>query len=615
MKKYIFIILSAVAFILTGCDDILDRPQLNNPQDDNFWRNETDLRLYANGYYPNYFVGYNSGWGIAYAPLRGYYFSDDVAWSGTQSNFESSVPASRGSTSETPDMLTQYSGPNWNFAWVRKTNIFIDRIENVAKPNISDEAYRHWMGVARFFRAYEYCRLVTVFGDVPYFEKEFGVTDEAEMFKARTPRNEVMGHVFEDFKYALENIREDDGAQFLNRYIAAGFVSRFMLFEGTWQKYHNNDNELAKKYLEQALSASNYIIDSGKWEIAGDFRSLFGSQDLKGHKEVLMYRHYDSSLGVTHHVASYSNGAESQAPSPNLDLAKSFICNDGKTYDNSTVANADILDITNMVATRDPRFEATFWDAPKKEASTLLYACKFIDRVGPTYWDKTMPPMYGSMTNTNDYPVLRYSEILLNWIEIKAELATIGGGAAVTQADIDKSINLIRDRDLDAIAIAKGVKKTAPMQLSDINDSFDPARDPDVDALIWEIRRERRMEFVYEHTRLLDIKRWKKLNYMNNTDNPDTMLGLWIDMKREIPAFLEANKDGKYTAYQVKKADGTVVTYDGTNADDMVGYFIPLKAAPRNAFSDRSYLAPVGRAQMNEYQEKGYTLQQTPGWE
>ena len=57
--------------------------------------------------------------------------------------------------------------------------------------------------------------------------------------------------------------------------------------------------------------------------------------------------------------------------------------------------------------------------------------------------------MYGSNTNTNDAPVMRYAEVLLNWIEAKAELATLGG-QAVTQNDIDKSINKIRSRPLDA---------------------------------------------------------------------------------------------------------------------------------------------------------------------
>ena len=610
MKKNIILSsLILIAFLISSCSDILERPELNNMNDDTYWRNETDLRLFANGFYVNYFVGYNNTWGVAYAPLRGYYFSDDFSSANVQSNFESSAPSSRGSTSETPDMLVQYAGPNWNFAWVRKSNLFIDRIENVAKSQVNDEAYKHWMGVARFFKGFEYHRLVSVFGDVPYYEDQFDSSDIENMYKDRTPRGEVMDHVYDDLKYAFENVRLNDGSNVLNRYIVAGFISRIMLFEGTWQKYHHNDQARAQKYLELAIAAGDFVINSGQYDITSDFRSLFGSQDLKGNPEMLMYRHYDAAVGVTHHVASYSNGYESQIPSANLSLAKSFIAVDGQPYTLSTVENADSLNISNMIVTRDPRFEATFQSVPKVQSATLLYASKFIDRTGPTFWDSgNIPPMYGSNTNTNDAPVMRYSEVLLNWIEAKAELATMGG-AAVTQANIDASINKIRNRPLDSEAIAKGVQKTAPMNLATLPD--DPDRDPDVSALIWEIRRERRMEFVFEYSRLLDIKRWKKINYMSATQNPDLLLGLWINVKEEVPALLASEKIG---LLKVQKADGTVVTYDGTNGDEMVGFYVIEKAADRQAFDDRVYLAPIGIAQIDQYKDKGYTLTQTPGW-
>jgi hypothetical protein len=404
-------------------------------------------------------------------------------------------------------------------------------------------------------------------------------------------------------------MRVNDGtAQYLNKYIAAAFISRFMLFEGTWQKYQANDNTRAQKFLNLALSSADFVRASGKYQFTSDFRSLFGSEDLSTNKEVILYRVYDATQTVTHHVASYSNTTESQGPAPNLWLAKSFICYDGKPYKLSPIANATSLDIKNMVATRDPRFEATFWDAPKKESATLLYADKFIDRVGPTYYGKTYPSQYGSNTNTNDAPVIRYAEVMLNWIEAKAELATMGG-PAVVQADIDASINAIRNRPLDAVASGKGVKKTAALTLAALPD--DPDREADVPALIWEIRRERRMEFVFEHTRLMDIKRWKKISYMNGASNPDMLLGLWINFQTEFPEWLVASKVGKL---KVKKADGTVVTYNGSNAASMIGYYIPENISDRDPFNDRVYLAPVGNTQIAQYQEKGYTLSQTPGW-
>ena len=368
-----------------------------------------------------------------------------------------------------------------------------------------------------------------------------------------------------------------------------------------------NNQEKAKKYLELAVRASNEVMASGKYAFTSDFRSLFGSQDLTSNKEMVMFRTYDAAIGVMHSVASYSNLYESQSTAPNLKLAKSFVCTDGMPYKLSSVANANKLDIKNMVATRDPRFEATFWGAPKKESGTLLYACKFIDREGVKQYPGPYTPMYGSSTNTNDAPVMRYAEVVLNWIEAKAELATMGG-TAVSQADLNASVNAIRNRPLDATAIAKGIKKTAPLTLATLPD--DPDRDTDVPALIWEIRRERRMEFVFEHTRLMDIKRWKKIDYMKNTD-PDNLLGLWIDFPAEYAEWLVPSKVNKL---KVKKEDGTVVTYTGSNAADMVGFYIPENVSNRDPFTERVYLAPIGNTQISEYLGKGYKLTQTPGW-
>ena len=139
----------------------------------------------------------------------------------------------------------------------------------------------------------------------------------------------------------------------------------------------------------------------------------------------------------------------------------------------------------------------------------------------------------------------------------------------------------------------------------------DPGRDVTVSPLLWEIRRERRMEFAFEFSRIIDLRRWKKLEYMNNSKYPDTMTGPWVDMPKEVPTYLDDQYIGKR---QVKKEDGSIITFDGTNAADMVGYYLPTNALPRNTFSDRSYCSPVGEQEINTYAEKGFKLTQTKGW-
>ena len=610
MKKHILTICAAVGLLFTACEDYLDRPQLNVPDDNTYWKTESDARMFSQGFYTNYFVGYNSGWTVAYTPLRFYYFADDFASTGKQSVFENSVPTSRGTNSETQSTITTYAGENWNFAWIRRANIFLERLEERMQDVLSQEAYNHWHAVASFYKCFAYARQVATFGDVPYFETTFDVNDLETMYKDRDSRVFVMDKVYDMLKNeVLVNMRKNDGANMLNLYVAAAYASRWMLFEGTWQKYHGGDQAAAQKYLQLAKEAAEIVMNSGQYAIQTPLRDLFGSQDLKGNKEALMYRHYTAEM-LKHHVASYSNGQESQSPAPNLALIKSFICQDGKVYQKSELANVTPMTIENLTLTRDPRFEATFVGKPNVNSQTLLYACKFIDRNALTLANPGSVAMYGSNTNTNDAPVIRYAEVLLNWIEAKAELG------AVTQDDLDKSVNQLRRRPLDATAEAKGIKNTPDMVLADITADFDPARDPDVSPILWEIRRERRMEFVYEYSRLQDLRRWKKLDYMSNyseTGMPytDNMLGPWVDLAKEVPSYVSAGQEGKRA---VMKEDGTVVTYNGNNAADMVGYYIPQNASPRDVFTDRNYLAPVGEQQINEYKMKGFNLTQTKGW-
>lgn len=606
--KYLLIVLSIG---LVACADVLDRPPLTTIEDDKYWVSEQNLRLFANDAYTYFFPGYNAGFGTDYAPVRGYNFSDDFATANKQMLFETTVPNSRSSNLPTAAWLANYNGPTWNFYYVRKANLMLERIESRMKNILTDEQYKHWTGVARFYRALEYSRLVAVFGDVPYYDKYINEKDIEEIYKDRTAREVVMDKVAEDFEYAMNNVRENDGTMNINKFVVAGFASRWMLFEGTWQKYHKSNNTKAKTYLDKAVTAANVVIASNKYQINSDFRSLFGSDNLAANKECIMYRHYSATQTVTHAIASYSNTNENQTAAPNLALVKSFICRDGKVWQNSSVLNADSFNISNLIKTRDPRFEATFWEKPRSQSATLLYASKFIDRDGARIGAAggAIPAKYSSSTNTNGYPVMRYSEVLLNWIEAKAEAATVGG-AAVVQDDINKSINLIRNRPLDAEAIAKGVQKTAAMSLAAL--PVDPMRDADVPELIWEIRRERRMEFVFEHSRLLDIKRWKKLNYMDATTNPDILLGIWVNIKKEnVPNLLITSKVNKL---KVKKGDGTIVTYSGTNADDMVGFYMPEGVANRDAFTDKSYMAPIGKDQIDLYSAKGYKLTQTTNW-
>ena len=491
-----------------------------------------------------------------------------------------------------------------------------DRIQQLMGDKLTGEQFRHWLGIARFFHALEYARLVNVFGDVPYYNHEVHRDQLSEIYKERSPRNEVMDSVFADFRYALQNVKQDDGAQYVNRYVVAAFVSRWALFEGSWQKYHYQNNERAKLCFNLAVEAAQVVINSDRYAIATDFRSLFGSTDLTKAKDCILYRKYDAEQGVTHCVASYCNLNSPTDMGPNLDLIKAFICNDGKDWNSTTMTAAKDFTLDSLIATRDPRFEASFYHKPTENAKSCgLYVTKFIPRSALAYLNLTggsPAPEFQGDKNVTGYPVMRYAEVLLNWIEAKAELATLGE-AAVTQADIDRSINAIRKRPLDAEAIERHVKQTAPMKLDDLNN--DPKRDADVSPLLWEIRRERRMEFAFEFSRVIDLRRWKKLNYMDTDANPDLLMGTWVNFPTELPKVLNDKTVG---AYRVMNAAGKLVTYNGKNANLMKGFFYPKETIGRLPFLNlpnvNPYLSPIGYNDIKNYAKEGYHLSQTKGW-
>ena len=115
------------------------------------------------------------------------------------------------------------------------------------------------------------------------------------------------------------------------------------------------------------------------------------------------------------------------------------------------------------------------------------------------------PSTVGSVGHDdNDIIILRYAEVLLNYIEAKEQLGN------VTQDDIDKTINKLRDR-----------VGMVHLELSKLPQGSD---------LRTEIRRERRVELFFEGHRYFDIIRWKQGPLLG-----EDLLGVkrsWLDPSR-----------------------------------------------------------------------------------
>src|SRR5690606_31718925 len=199
-------------------------------------------------------------------------------------------------------------------------------------------------------------------------------------------------------------------------------------------------------------------------------------------------------------------------------------------------------------------------------------------------------PIGSSNLNPTDAPVIRYGEVLMNYAEAAQELASVGG-PAFAQSDLDKSINVLRDRpgvglphlevSGDAVAVGGTVYD-------------DPNRDPEVTPILWEIRRERRVELMMEGFRLDDLRRWKKLDYTDMTLHPEINQGAWIDKADYLDTELES----------IRLTEGTT------------GYIIPAYAPESwRTFDDpKAYLYPIPLDQRKLYSDQGVELTQNTGW-
>ena len=574
-KRYSLIafLMFAVAS-LTSCDDFLDCAPYDSIDDSEYWQNETHIRTYSYGFYPSFFNGFGTTKLIGGSSFgNGDTFNDDVAWR-TQGEF-------------TPIRVPD-SDSGWDFALVRKANYMLEKVHSV--PGLSDDAMKHWVGIARFFRGIAYSNLVFAYGDVPFFNKRVDASDTETLYKDRDPRTEVVDSIMKDFKYALEWVRTDDGNLTINRYVVGAMVSRLMLREGTFLKYHNIDASKAAEAIGLARDAAKVVMGSNKFAISEDYNALFSSDDLAGNTEVIFYRQYLDGV-LTHCVLTYNN-AEAQTGA-NKALLDSYLMKDGKPIGLSTTWNGTTA--AGYFSNRDPRINETFRekyylrgeDCTPFNYSTSGYSMrKFMDDSQSSSGDLK----YRQQNNVTDCPLLRYAEVLLNYAEARYELGEL------TQDDLNNTINLIRAR--------KGVEMPKLEMVGEspaVNGETydDPQRlilnpDGDVSSLLWEIRRERRVEMCFEGLRYSDLKRWKKLDYMYNGANPDIKYGAYISYE-DYP--------------KVNKAE-VVIENSATE-----GYILCNTGTERQAPEDKNYVKPVPKDQIQLYKDNGYTLTQTKEWQ
>jgi susD family len=208
-------------------------------------------------------------------------------------------------------------------------------------------------------------------------------------------------------------------------------------------------------------------------------------------------------------------------------------------------------------------------------------------------------------SSTNDMPVYRYAEVLLILAEAKAELGTL------TQADLDVTINVLRDRVGMPHLILSQANANPDPYLASAETGF-PNVSGSNKGVILEIRRERGIEMVMEGVRLDDLFRWKAGKCLDQAisgmyfPGPGTY-DLTGDGKADVGIYEEGKGKpaGVKAAYQI---NSDIYLSDGTR-----GYFDWHKGmkSERYGFNEnRDYLYPIPQDQLSVND----ALVQNPGW-
>ena len=568
----------SAAIACISCEDMLDYQPKDRLSPDTYFKTETDCELWTN----NYSTVFPSAEGIYSEPY-------DVIVRDVLADEISGV------------RKPMPTDGNWNWEKLREMNFFLSRASQ-----IEDESVRlEYEGLTRFFRAYFYFEKVKRYGDVPWVDRPLG-SDEEELYKGRDSRELVMEKVMEDVDFAIANLPEVQNVYRVTRWTARALKSRIALFEGTFRKYHGLDGY--EEFLQACVNASEPFL-TGPYSIytsgSTPYQDLFTSQDAI-ETEIILARAYTSAIsGMTHDVNGHLTGATMGRPGMTRNVVNMYLMRDGSRYtDQENYATKTFVeecknrDLRMAQTLRTPGYKRIGGSkelAPDLSRSTTGY--QLIKYLTEEKYD-------ANKASTNDMPLFRLAEVLLNYAEAKAELGTL------KQADLDNTIRPLRVRaglpDLDM----EEANANPDPYLSSPETGYANVTG-DNKGVILEIRRERTLETPMEGLRYWDIMRWKE---GKRFEKP--IEGLYFPGTGEYD--LDGNGSVDVCIYDTEKAPGNsadvlylklgsdIVLSEGTS-----GNVLAHSTQQRIWNEERDYLYPIPTD--DRVLTQG-AISQNPGW-
>lgn len=651
------IILSSIIGVsslgLISCNDFLDREPITNVTPGSFFATADQVASYLNRYYNDYLVN-SQGQSLFHAQAFNAGIANNDANTdnflrddGSLTYFAGAWQVSSGQT---------LSG---DYGRIRVWNYFLETIqEKYEAGTISGdtETIKHYIGEGYFFRALAYYNTMVRMGDMPIIT-EVLPNDEAYLQAAsvRAPRNEVARFILKDLDEAIARMKNAGfmNNQRVNKQVAQLLKSRVALFEATFEKYHKGTGRIPGDsnwpggtfdgnidaeidfFLTQAMEASSAVADllpltvnSHKINPELDqvygwnpYFEMFSQPSLSNVPEVLLWKQYNKGLNVSHNapirlmlgdrsgltrsminsflmsngLPIYAEGSgykgdvsidmESEGRDERMQL---FVWSESDVL-NSQKAHSGVAETGDVVLMTKPRITET--DLQVRDLTGY--------RQRKNYTYDNSQSSGDELLGTNACPLFRSAEAFLNYMEA----CYVKNGSLDAKAEA--YWRALRNRAGVSEDFQKTIAATDLNKEDELNDLAVWSGSSMIDATLFNIRRERRCEFIGEGMRWDDLKRWRSWDRLFEKPFVPEGINIWDEAYKNY----EGEKDPKIVA------DGS--SSANVSMKEISKYMRPFQRFETNnqlydgyTWKKAYYLSPIGIEELSLAPK----LYQNPFW-
>src|SRR5688572_10629246 len=324
MKKILYII-TCIA-IIPACTK-LDLTPLSEPSTETFYSNQTELELAVNDLYRLDFWGNDNE-----------QFTDNYWHRGQLGNAVTFGTMN----SEDPNVQAYWTLCYKAIARVNTYLANMDRAAATTPPAVMTRLEAEM----RLIRAYQFSRLITHFGDVPFLLEPIALEESYDI--ARTNKDEILTFIFSELDFAATNLPQSygTGVKRLTKGAALAVKARTALYMG---KY-----EVAR----DAALAIIQFTGAGAYTLHADYAQLFLKPgELSAELIISVPRDeaqkvFTAGGVVQDQTARNAGGFGAQIPT--REMMDAYECRDGKPIDESSLYNP-----LDPFRNRDPRLLAT----------------------------------------------------------------------------------------------------------------------------------------------------------------------------------------------------------------------------------------------------------------